>query len=760
MKQVLFFSEIRNKDVSKVGGKNASLGEMYSKLKTKGIRVPNGFALTSGAYDYFIKENKLDDKIKLILSDLDTHNIKSLRIKGKQIRNLIINSKIPEKLEVEILKSYKRLCKEYGGKIGVAVRSSATAEDLPDASFAGQQESYLNIKGEKELLKSILLCYSSLFTDRAISYRKDKGFNQFSVKLSIGVQKMVRSDLAGSGVMFTLDPNTGFRNVVCIEGSYGLGEYIVKGIVKPDLFYVFKPTGKIIKKQHGDKRIKLVYSKTGTKQDRVELKDRNKYFLTDKELEELAGYAMKIEEHYKKPMDIEFAKDGQDKKLYIVQARPETIHAKSNKIEKYTLLKQSKKLLEGLAVGRKIGSGKVHIIKSVNQIEKFKKGEILVAKQTNPDWEPIMKIASGIITEQGGSTSHASIVSRELGVPCIVGAQGAMTKLKNGQTVTIDCTSSKGIIWNGKLDYEIKKIEVDKIPKTKTKVMFILGTPEEAFDLTHFQPDGIGLARIEYIINDWINMHPLYAIETKQQEYYINKLAEGIGMLAASVYPNQIIVRLSDFKTNEYRNLKGGKKYEPVENNPMLGFRGAARYINKDFKPAFLLECKALKKVREEMKLTNVDVMVPFCRTIEEAKEVLKILTESGLKKSGNKMKVYVMAEIPANILLAEEFSKLFDGFSIGSNDLTQLTLGMDRDNSNLNFDERNEAVKKLIRELIKVAHKNKKPVGICGQAPSKYPEYTKFLLENKIDSISVNPDVFLETKLRVAKLEKSNRRN
>ncbi len=760
MESVLFFSKIRYKDIPKVGGKNASLGEMYSQLKTKGIRVPNGFALTSGAYDYFIKENKLDNKIKHILSDLDTHNIKNLRIKGKQIRDLILKSKIPEKLEIDILKSYKKLCKEYGKKIGVAVRSSATAEDLPDASFAGQQESYLNVKGYKELLKSVLLCYSSLFTDRAISYRKDKGFDQFSVKLSIGIQKMVRSDLAGSGVMFTLDPNTGFRNVVCIEGSYGLGEYIVKGIVNPDSFYVFKPTGKIIKKEHRDKKIKLVYSKTGTKQDKVELKDRNKYFLTDNELEELAGYAIKIEEHYKKPMDIEFAKDGQDKKLYIVQARPETIHAKKNEIEKYILLKQSKKLLEGIAVGRKIGSGKIHIIKNINQIEKFKKGEVLVAKQTNPDWEPIMKIASGIITEQGGSTSHASIVSRELGVPCIVGAKGAMSRLKNGQIITIDCASSRGIIWNGRLDYEIKKIRVDKIPKTKTKVMFILGTPEEAFDLTHFQPDGIGLARIEYIINDWINMHPLYAIETKQQEFYTDKLAEGIGMLAAAVYPNQIIVRLSDFKTNEYRNLKGGKKYEPVENNPMLGFRGASRYIDPSFKPAFLLECKALRKVREEMKLTNVDVMVPFCRTIEEAKEVLKILTESKLKKAGNKMKVYVMAEIPSNILLAEEFSKLFDGFSIGSNDLTQLTLGMDRDNSTLNFDERNESVKKLIRELIKIAHKNKKPVGICGQAPSKYPEYTKFLLENKIDTISVNPDVFLETKLRVAKLEKSNRRN
>jgi pyruvate,water dikinase len=474
--------------------------------------------------------------------------------------------------------------------------------------------------------------------------------------------------------------------------------------------------------------------------------------LTDKELEELASYAIKIEEHYKKPMDIEFAKDGIDKKLYIVQARPETVQVRKKEINKYILLEKSKKLVEGVAIGRKVISGKVHIIKNINQIEKFRQGEILVARQTNPDWEPIMKMASGIITEQGGSTSHASIVSRELGVPCIVGAQNAMKKLRDKQEVTIDCTTSRGIVWNGKLKYKINKINIEKLPKTKTKVMLILGTPEEAFDLAFLQPDGIGLARIEYIITNWIKIHPLYAIEKRKQKFYIDKLVEGIGMLAASVYPNQIIVRFSDFKTNEYRNLLGGKKYESLENNPMLGWRGASRYSDKKFKAAFLLECKAIKKVREEMGLKNVDVMIPFCRTIEEAKDVLKILNETGLRR---RLKVYVMAEIPSNIILAEEFSKLFDGFSIGSNDLTQLTLGMDRDNPTLGFDERNEAVKKLISRLIKVAHKYKKPVGICGQAPSKYTEYAKFLLENKIDSISVNPDVFLETKIRVSKLEK-----
>jgi pyruvate,water dikinase len=753
MKPILFFSEIRKKDVPKVGGKNASLGEMYSKLKSKGIRVPNGFALTSKSYDLFIKENKLDKEIKKIFRDLDTRNIKNLRKKGKEVRQLILKSKIPEKLEKEILKAYKKLQRKYGKNIEVAVRSSATAEDLPKASFAGQQETFLNVKGKKELLESIVKCYASLFTDRAISYREEHGFDQFSVKLSIGVQKMVGSDASCSGVMFTIDPNSGFDKVVLIEGSYGLGEFIVQGVVNPDSYFVFKPTGKIIKKKLGSKKAKLIFDKKGgTKRVNVPEKDRKKFILNNKEVEELARYAMIIEKHYKKPMDIEWAKDKGDGMLYIVQARPETVHSKRKVIEKFKLVEKSDKIVEGVAVGRKISTGKVHIIKNVKNIEEFKKGEILVTKQTDPDWEPIMKIASGIITEQGGSTSHAAIVSRELGVPAVVGAKNATSKLKNKQEITIDCSSSKGIIWKGRLKYKIDKLDIKKIPKTKTKVMLILGTPEQAFDLTHLQPDGIGLARIEHIIGSIIKMHPLYAIEKGKQKFYVEKLAEGIGMLAASVYPGQVIVRFSDFKTNEYRNLLGGRKYEPEENNPMLGWRGAARYISKEFKPAFLLECEAIRKVRDEMGLKNVDVMIPFCRTIDEGREILKILKEIDLRK---KLKVYVMAEIPSNILLVEEFAKIFDGFSIGSNDLTQLTLGMDRDNPILNFDERNEAVKKLIRDLIKVAHKYKKPVGICGQAPSKYPEYVKFLIKNKIDSISVNLDVFFETKIRVNKIEK-----
>ena len=747
-KLILFFSEISKKDVPIVGGKNASLGEMYNKLKRKGILVPNGFALTSYAYDYFIKENKLE--IKEILKNLDTHNISDLQKRGSKIRKLILRSKLPDKLEKEIIKSYKKLSK--GKKISVAVRSSATAEDLPSASFAGQQETYLNVKGEKELLEAIVKCYASLFTDRAISYRKEQGFDQLSVKLSIGVQKMVRSDKACSGVMFTLDPNSGFRNVVCIEGSYGLGEYIVQGVVRTDSFIIFKPTGKLIGKRLGSKRIKLVYDGHKLKRVTVPEKEREKFVISDKEAELLAKYAMKIEEHYGRPMDIEWAKDGIDKKLYIVQARPETVHSGKKVIEKYYLKQKSKILLEGIAIGRKISSGKAKIIKNIKKINEFKPGEILVTSETNPDWEPIMKIASGIITERGGSTSHAAIVSRELGVPCIVGADNATKILKNQESVTIDCTSETGKVWKGILNYKIRKIEVDKLPKTKTKIMLILGTPEEAFDLAHLQPDGVGLAREENIIASWIGMHPLYAIKTGKEKEYIDKLAEGIARIAASVYPKQIIVRFSDFKTSEYRNLKGGKEFEIEEENPMIGWRGASRYVNGKFKPAFILECRAIKKVREEMGLKNVDVMVPFCRTIKEGKEVLKIIKNSGL---GKDMKIYVMAEIPSNIILADKFAKLFDGFSIGSNDLTQLVLGIGRNNPILKFDERNEAVKIMIRNLIKTAHKMGKKVGFCGQAPSKYKEYVKFLLENKIDSISVNPDVFLETKLNVAKFEK-----
>ncbi|MBN2094469.1 MAG: phosphoenolpyruvate synthase [Candidatus Aenigmarchaeota archaeon] len=756
MKLIIPFSQISYKDVPIVGGKNASLGEMYCKLSKKGVRIPNGFAITAEAYDLFIKENNLDRMIKELLKDLDTTNMNNLRSKGKAVRSIIEKSKLPEKLENEILVAFKGLL--AGSKGSVAVRSSATAEDLPDASFAGQQESYLNVQTEKELLECVVRGYASLFTDRAISYRADKGFDQFSVKLSIAVQKMVRSDLACSGVMFTIDPNTGFNNVVSIDGIWGLGEYIVQGTVKPDSFYVFKPTGKVIMKKPSEKKIKLIYGKTGTKEAKVPASEVRAFVLSDKEVEELGKYAMAIEAHYKTPMDIEWAKDGVDGKLYIVQARPETVHSNKSKhkvIEEYKLKGSGKTILQGISVGKKISSGKVHIIKNISEIGKFKPGEVLVSSITNPDWEPIMKIAAGIITERGGSTSHAAIVSRELGVPCIVGAEGAMRVLKDGQVVTIDTTGSSGAVYNGKIDFEVNKISLDDLPKTKTKVMFILATPEKAFDLASFQPDGVGLAREENIIASHIEMHPLYAIKNGKSQEYIDKLAEGIALLAVSVHPGQIIVRFSDFKTNEYANLKGGKEYEPMESNPMMGWRGASRYIDPKFKPAFMLELEAIKKVRRQMGLKNVDVMIPFCRTIDEGKNVLKIIEEAGLRKE---LKVYVMAEIPSNIILADQFAKIFDGFSIGSNDLTQLTLGMDRDNEGLAFDERNDAVKISIENLIKVAHKYKRPVGICGQAPSKYPEYVKFLLDNKIDTISVNPDVFLQTKLNVAKLEKKKK--
>ena len=757
MRLILPFSKIRYNHVSIVGGKNASLGEMYNKLSKEGVRIPNGFAITAKAYDLFIKHNKLDREIRKILRGLDTHDMENLRTRGKLVRAAISQAQIPKKLEKEILKAFGQLS---GGKpISVAVRSSATAEDLPDASFAGQQETFLNVQTEEELLASVVNGYASLFTDRAISYRADKRFSQFAVKLSIGVQKMVRSDKACSGVIFTLDPNTGFNKIVAIDGIWGLGEYIVQGRVKPDTFYFFKPTGKVIYQKPSVKKIKLVYGTTGTKSAPVPKNEQEKLVLTTKEAEELGKYAMTIEQHYKRPMDIEWAKDGVDGKIYIVQARPETVHslkAKKKIIEEYNLKGTGQKLVEGISVNKKISTGKVHVIKSVSDIGKFKAGEILVTSITNPDWEPIMKIAAGIITEKGGTTSHAAIVSRELGVTCIVGAAGAMNRLKNGQDVTLDATGSAGVVYKGKLKYEIKKTSLAKLPKTKTKVMFILATPEQAFSLASFQPDGVGLAREENIIASWIQMHPMWAIKNKKSEEYIEKLAAGIAIIAASVYPNQIIVRFSDFKTNEYANLKGGNEYEPKEENPMMGWRGASRYIDNKFKPAFMLEIEAIKRVRRIMGLKNVDVMIPFCRTLEEGKAVLNIIEKSGLRKE---LKVYVMAEIPSNIILADEFAKLFDGFSIGSNDLTQLTLGIDRDNSTLDFDERNDAVKDSIARLIKIAHQHKRPVGICGQAPSKYPEYVKFLLNNKIDSISVNPDVFLQTKLSVAKLEKGKKK-
>ena len=778
---VLKFEELKISDVSIVGGKNASLGEMYRSLKKKGILVPNGFAVTAHSYNCFIQEAGIKEKIKDILSDLDTHNTRNLMERGKKVRNLILNSKIPEKIEKEIIKNYKILS---GNKLAdVAVRSSATAEDLPDASFAGQQETFLNIKGEKQLLEACHKCFASLFTDRAISYRVDKKFDHFNVALSIGVQKMVRSDLASSGVMFSIDTESGFKDAVFITSIYGLGENIVQGKVNPDEFYVHKPTLKkgyksIISKKIGEKKIKMIYSKgkSPVKNVNVELKERNKFSITDEEVLKLAKWATIIEEHYKKPMDIEWAKDGNSGKLFIVQARPETVVSQKDltKLEEYVLGKKSEVLVEGKSVGSKIGAGKVRVILNVKDIHKFRKGEVLVTDMTDPDWEPIMKIASAIVTNKGGRTCHAAIISRELGIPAIVGTNNGSEKLKTGDNVTVSCVQGeKGLVYKGILKYKVEKHNLKKIPKLKTKIMMNIGNPEIAFESSFIPNEGVGLAREEFIINSYIKIHPKALInyskikdsKVKSQidkltigykdkkKFFVDKLAEGVGMIGAAFYPKDVIVRLSDFKTNEYSNLIGGKEYEPVEDNPMIGFRGASRYYNEKYIDAFELECQALKKVREEFGLKNVKIMVPFCRTIEEGKKVLKIMQKNGLKRSKG-LDIYVMCEVPSNVILAEEFSKIFDGFSIGSNDLTQLTLGLDRDSEIVAsiYDERNEAVKSMIREVIKKAKKNKRKIGICGQAPSDFPDFAKFLVKEGIDSISLNPDSVIKTMIELGK--------
>ncbi len=748
-KMIIWFKEITKNDVAKVGGKTANLGELYGKVK---MPVPDGFAITADAYKYFIQYNRLDLLIKNKIKNSNIHNIKNLRKVGKKIRTAIKNGKMPEDLKEKILKNFEHLEKKYG-KTTVAVRSSATAEDLKGASFAGQQETYLNVS-KNNLIKRIKDCFASLFTDRAISYRKDKGFDNLKVYLSVAIQRQINSK--ASGVMFTLDPDTGWSDVIVINGSWGLGDYIVQGVVTPDEFRIFKPTLGIIERNIVKKKIMEVRTKSGVAKACVPKNKQNVSVLTDKEIKQLAQYAIKIEKHYKTPMDIEWAKDS--KQLYILQARPETVQSlkKKNILEVYSLekksLQKSKVLVKGQAIGRKIGTGKANIIRNVSSIKHFKKGQVLVTEMTDPDWEPIMKIASAIVTEKGGRTSHAAIVSRELGIPAVIGAENAMKLVKQFQPITVDCTSDPGKVWSGILKYKVEKKRIEKIPRTKTKILVNIGIPEEALEASRLPVDGVGLARQEFIINSYIREHPLYMIEQGRGQEFIDKLAEGIAKLAAPFYPRPVVVRLSDFKSNEYANLRGGRKYEPVENNPMIGWRGASRYVDNIFEPAFRLECKALRKCIDEMGLTNIIVMVPFCRTIEEAKKTIKIMKSEGLKG-----KKYVMAEIPSNIILADKFSKYFDGFSIGSNDLTQLTLGIDRDSEKLakTADERNPAVMRLIEQLIKTAHKYKRKVGICGQAPSDFPDFVKFLIKNKIDSISVNPDVAVKTKLMAAKMEK-----
>jgi pyruvate,water dikinase len=791
MSFVLPFSKIRIKDVSKVGGKNASLGEMFGQLTRQGLRVPNGFATTAEAYFFFLKDTGLDKKIKAELKGLNIKNLKDLAIRGKKIRQMMLGVEIPDRLKKEIIKYYHWLTKVYGqATIDVAVRSSATAEDLPGASFAGAQESYLNIRGEAQLLWAVRACLSSLFTDRAIVYREEQGFDHLKTALSVGVQKMVRSDLACSGVMFSCDTESGFADVTVINASWGLGENIVKGRVNPDEFVVFEPLltkgyQPIIGRTLGNKDMTLVYTH-GQHNSTVNLvtpKDKQQRFtLTNAEILELARYSIIIEKHYKRPMDIEWAKDGHDKKLYIVQARPETVESKRNLniLEKYVLSTKSKKqkiLVTGVAIGSKIAQGEIRVIKSVREIEAFKPGQILVTRITDPDWVPVMKMAKAIITDEGGRTCHAAIVSRELGLPCVVGTEVATKTLKSGQQATVSCAQGEtGFVYEGLLPFEIKRTSLKGFRKPKTKIMMNVGEPEQAFGFSFIPNDGVGLAREEFIINNYIGIHPLALLNfakmpasvRKQIEvittgygnkvdFYVDKLAEGIGRIAAAFYPKDVIVRFSDFKTNEYANLIGGQAFEPKEENPMLGWRGASRYYDPKFKPAFDLECRAIKKAREKFGLDNIIVMVPFCRTLEEGRQVISIIDAHGLRKqkSGLKLlKVYVMAEIPSNVLLVEEFAKIFDGFSIGSNDLAQLTLGLDRDSGIISHiaNEKNEAVKILIRQLIKVAHQYKRKVGICGQAPSDFPDFAKFLVKEGIDSISLNPDTVIKTILSLKK--------
>ncbi|MEK7508467.1 MAG: phosphoenolpyruvate synthase [Patescibacteria group bacterium] len=774
MPNIKWFKEIRIKDVPSVGGKNASLGEMYSQLTKKGIKIPNGFAVTAEAYRHFLKQNKLDKKIYQILRGLNVKDVHKLAQVGQQIRVMIITSKIPEKVQKDILTAYNQLNNKSFAD--VAVRSSATAEDLPTASFAGQQESYLNVQGEEGLLIAVKKCYASLFTNRAIAYRVHQGFKHEKVALSVGVQKMVRSDKASSGVMFTLDTESGFEGVVLVNGSWGLGENIVKGRVNPDQFFVFKKTleqgfPSIISRRLGSKEKKLIYAAANhTIQKIVSSQDRQRFCLTDKEVIQLAKWAMTIEKHYGHPQDIEWAKDGLTSEIYIVQSRPETIHRKANHtIEEYQLKHRGKILVEGLAVGEKIGAGKARVMLNPKEMKKFKHGEVLVTRITDPDWEPLMRIASAIVTEQGGKTSHAAIVSRELGVTCVVGTGNATRVIKTGQPITVSSAEGEhGFVYQGILPFNIKKTELKKLKPIKTKIMMNVGEPDSAFKFSFLPNDGVGLAREEFIFLTYIKLHPLALINYKNQpakikheidkltigykdkkQYLVDRLAEGIAMIGAAFYPKPVIVRFSDFKTNEYAALVGGAQYEPKEENPMLGWRGASRYYDPKFKPAFMLECAAIRKVREEWGLKNVIVMVPFCRTIKEGEAVLKVMAEAGLKRGKDGLQVYVMVEIPSNVILAKEFAQIFDGFSIGSNDLTQLTLGVDRDSSLVAhiYDERNEAVKILLRQVIAVAHKEKIKVGICGQAPSDYPDFAKFLVKEGIDSLSLNPDMVVKTR-------------
>jgi pyruvate,water dikinase len=790
---VLDFNEIALRDVPRVGGKNASLGELFNQLGSEGIGVVDGFATTADAYRRLLLENNLEYQLRSLLSDFDPEDTNELAIRGHSARAAVLRTSLPDELRGAIIDAYDRLIARLGREPELAVRSSATAEDLPDASFAGQQETFLNVCGREALLHAVQMCFASLFTDRAINYRARHGFDHLDVALSAGVQPMVRSDKASAGVIFTLDPESGFRDVVVVSSSYGLGETVVQGVVIPDEWIVFKPTLKsgyqpIIGRRLGTKEVRLVYG-DGSKSTRSEptpVEERNRFSLSDDEVLALARWACKIEDHYSslaqhpQPMDIEWAKDGVTGELFVLQARPETVHSaksRSAMAEIYRLTgKPGPALVSGQAVGEKIGAGRVRVVLEAAGLAEVQAGDVLVAKKTDPDWEPVMKKVAAIVTDQGGRTAHAAIVSRELGLPCIVGAGNATTTLVDGQEVTVSCAEGPtGQVYSGIIPFTVEQMKAEDIPQTQTAVMLNVADPAQAFRLAAIPNSGVGLARIEFIITNHIGIHPMalarypklnsastvmaiaaHLEEENSLEFFINRLSEGVGRIAAAFYPKPVIVRTSDFKTNEYARLLGGGEFEPAEENPMLGFRGASRYYDPRYADGFALECAALLRVRRGMGLTNVKVMIPFCRTVAEGEKVLAIMAQNGLIQGDHGLEVYAMCELPSNVVRAEDFLKIFDGYSIGSNDLTQLVLGLDRDSGTVAhlFDERDSAVKDMIAQAIAAAHRTNKPIGICGQAPSDYPDFARWLVEQGITSISLNPDCAIKMARVVADAE------
>ena len=786
---VRFFEEFGIDDVPLVGGKNASLGEMFQKLSTQGVRIPHGFAITAQAYRYMLGEAGAWDRLHAELDELDPADVAALARKGKRAREIVYGAGLPDDLAAEILDAYRKLQQEYGEDVSLAVRSSATAEDLPTASFAGQQDSYLNIKGEDSLLDTCRRCFASLFTDRAIHYRLDQGFDHFEVSLSIGVMKMVRSDISSSGVMFSIDTESGFRDAVFVTGAYGLGENVVQGAVDPDEFYVHKPTylaghRAVLRRLIGDKAVKMILvegeTKNTTRNIPTPKSDRARFCLTDEDVLELAGYACTIEAHYGRPMDMEWAKDGLDGKLYIVQARPETVASQhsATALETYVLEGRGKILVEGRSVGERIASGVAKRIDNPKHLSEFKPGEVLVADTTTPDWEPVMKTAAAIITNRGGRTCHASIIARELGIPAVVGTGDATTCVPDGEVVTVSCAEGdSGRVYLGEVGFHVDRTEVADLARPRTQIMINLGNPDLAFKTSFLPNDGVGLARMEFIISEYIRVHPLALLHPEKVDdpearrtidrlthaysdggaFFVERLSEGIGTIAAAFWPKPVVVRMSDFKTNEYASLIGGAAFEPSENNPMIGFRGASRYAHPAYAEGFALECRAMQRVREQMGLTNVIIMLPFVRRIAEADLVLQTMADLGLRRGENGLKVYAMCEIPNNVLLIDEFAKRFDGFSIGSNDLTQLTLGVDRDSEIVAFDydERDEGVKEMIRLAVEGCRRNGIHSGLCGQAPSDYPDMAEFLVRIGIESMSLNPDTVIKTTRQVVQVER-----